>query len=81
MTIPTTDRAYARGEDAPAGLLAVRVWMTREYLQHEPAPLGHRVDVTYWVGLCESGAPNVDAAVQRAEDDHPGYVAQDWAAA
>lgn len=110
MATPTTDRAYARGEDAPAELLAVAVALALElevctgeagciavdHRGHEHGPM-HRDraaceawierkpaerTVTYWVGLdADMGAVNVDAAVQRAETDNPGYTAQDWGAA
>lgn len=37
--------------------------------------------VVYWVGLDRSGAVNVTAARERAEQDNDGWTAQDWGAA
>lgn len=111
MTTPTTDRAYARGEDAPAELLGVRVALARNLTTtaiaagygfyatdddgYQVGPTfaalaaceqwveakGPELTVTYWVGVDDSGAANVQAAIDRAEGDHPGYTAQDWEAA
>jgi hypothetical protein len=112
---PITDVAYKRGEDAPDGLLAVVVSLSRtlvaEYVHggtttarwrafseyDASGPLGPGFqssvecerwieqfsperDVTYFVGLHENGAVNVDAAVERAEQDAPGWVYNDWRA-
>jgi hypothetical protein len=78
VTVPVTDKAYARGEDAPEDLLCV------EYVVY-PADSeegdGERARKRcLWVGLDpDVGAPNVDAGRERLEAE--GWQVTDWAAA
>jgi hypothetical protein len=75
MSIPTTDRAYKRGEDAPDGLECVEYTVYPKGSEEgDGTPARKRL---LWVGLHpDVGCVNIDA---RLESE--GWEVTDWGAA
>jgi hypothetical protein len=77
MNTPITNDAYRRGEPAPEGLLAVEYTVYPDWSEEDDGVQPRTI--TLWVGLCEEGAPNVDAGRERLEEE--GWQVSDWGAA
>jgi hypothetical protein len=79
VTVPVTDKAYARGEEAPEDLLCVEYVVYPADSEEGDRRAGFLAHACGSGWISDVGAPNVDAGRERLEAE--GWQVTDWAAA